>query len=91
MGTCFSQPGTGLSWVKISAISQEGINSLSMVKGTQGLRGGRTALKGGHALLRLVSPLGPKGDRRLGVGNHSPKPTSQEVEVPILVPPQISG
>ena len=30
----------GLSWVKISAISQEGMNSLSMVKGTQGLRGG---------------------------------------------------
>lgn len=68
-------PALGLSGVKISAISREGINSLSMVKGTQGLGGGQTALKGGYALLRLVSPPGPKEDRRLGVGNHSPKPT----------------
>lgn len=68
-------PALGLSGVKISAISWEGINSLSVVKGTQGLGGGQTALKGGYALLRLVTPPGPKGDRRLGVGNHSPKPT----------------
>ena len=51
----------GLSGVKISSDFGGwggGINNLSMVKGTQGLRGGQT---------------------------------SQEVEVPILVPPQISG
>lgn len=62
MGTGLSQPGTGSvrgeNLSRLPGRGGGGINNLSMVKGTQGLRGGQT---------------------------------SQEVEVPILVPPQISG